>query len=256
MQAFVVHYTPLVDRKNHINNLFNELDIKPKFITKYDRENLLEFSNIYNFSEERWNQQINEIKDILLKNSFCKSSRIEDKFNLFAKNRLNYFYRKFILPKWMKPRKLKLSEISLTLKHYSALKKIENFNEPALIVEDDIVLKADSLDYLKQSFLLCSKKFDYIDLGGGCDLPFYKDDRLIQNTNKFISLAVPRSRTTAAYMITPAAAKKLAIGIFPITMPIDWQYQYIFKKMNFKVSWSYPSGFIHGSQKHFKSSIN
>ena len=30
----------------------------------------------------------------------------------------------------------------------------------------------------------------------------------------------------------------------------------VFKKMNFKVSWSYPSGFIHGSQKYFSSSIN
>ena len=57
-------------------------------------------------------------------------------------------------------------------------------------------------------------------------------------------------------MITPAAAKELALGIFPITMPIDWQYQYVFKKMDFKVSWSYPSGFIHGSQKYFASSIN
>ena len=256
MEVFVIHYTPLRDRKKHINTLFGELEIKPTFITKYDRENLNEYTNTYNFSEERWNQQIYEIKDILLKNSFCKSVKIEDKFNLFAKNRFNYFYSKFILPKWMQARKLKLSEISLTLKHYSALKKIEKFNEPALIVEDDIVLKNDSLDYLKQSFLLCSEKFDYIDLGGGCDLPFYKDDRFIQNTNKFISLAVPRSRTTAAYMITPAAAKKLANGIFPITMPIDWQYQYIFKKMNFKVSWSFPSGFIHGSQKYFKSSIN
>ena len=256
MQAFVIHYTPLKERKKHIKKLFNELEIKPKFITKYDRENLLEFSNTYNFSEERWNQQLYEIKDILLKNSFCKSTKIKDKFNLSAKNRFNYFFYKFILPKWMKARKLKLSEISLTLKHYSALKKIEKFNEPALIVEDDVVLKSDSLDYLKQSFKLCSEKFDYVDLGGGCDLPIYGDDRLIQNTNKFISLAVPRSRTTAAYMITPAAAKELAIGIFPITMPIDWQYQYVFKKMDFKVSWSYPSGFIHGSQKCFASSIN
>ena len=131
--------------------------------------------------------------------------------------------------------------------------KDKKFNEPAIIVEDDMVLKSDSLDYLKQSSLLCSKKFDYIDLGGGCDLPFYKDDRLIQNTNKFISLAVPKE-LQLLYDYS-AAAKKLATGIFPITM-IDWQYQYIFKKMNFKVSWSYPSAFIHGSQKHFKSSIN
>ena len=59
-------------------------------------------------------------------------------------------------------------------------------------------------------------------------------------------------------MINPKTASKIANELFPIVMPIDWQYQFIFLKYNFKVPWTLPPAFIHGSIENkgiFKSSI-
>ena len=57
-------------------------------------------------------------------------------------------------------------------------------------------------------------------------------------------------------MISSEPACKLYDGIIPFIMPIDWQYNYLFKINNFKVAWSDPPAFIHGSQDiYYKSSI-
>jgi GR25 family glycosyltransferase involved in LPS biosynthesis len=42
MEAFVIHYTPLVDRKAHITQELTREGITPVFIEKYDREHLTE----------------------------------------------------------------------------------------------------------------------------------------------------------------------------------------------------------------------
>ena len=36
----------------------------------------------------------------------------------------------------------------------------------------------------------------------------------------------------------------------PLIMPTDWQFNYLFQKHNFKVAWSNPPAFIHGSQSN------
>ena len=63
-----MHYTPLKKRKVHIQSLFKELNLYPEFVTKYDRENLQDFSYVYKFNKDEWNRKINLIKKIILKN--------------------------------------------------------------------------------------------------------------------------------------------------------------------------------------------
>ena len=87
---------------------------------------------------------------------------------------------------------------------------------------------------------------------------YVEEDKFLIDEERFVQLKIPRSRTTAAYIINPESALKLASGILPVTMPIDWQYQFLFLKHNFKVLWTYPPAFIHGSKESkyfFKSSI-
>ena len=137
-----------------------------------------------------------------------------------------------------------------------ALRKIKNLNSPALVIEDDIIAKENSFELIEQAFKLCSQSFDYVDLGGGCDLVPFRNEMPIKNFHNFVLLSLPRTRTTAGYMISPNAARILSEEMTPIIMPTDWQFNYLFKKHKFKVAWSDPAAFIHGSQsKHYLSSI-
>ena len=62
MNIFVIHYTPLIERKKHIQRLFKKLDLKPEFITKYDRDKLMELEGNYTFNKNKWNKEISLIK--------------------------------------------------------------------------------------------------------------------------------------------------------------------------------------------------
>ena len=253
MKIFITHYTPLKERKAHIEELLYKLNYKGYFITEFDREELDECSWKYKFNSNQWKTEYHLIKNILFKNvsNFGKKRSLKHKIYWD----LAKIFEKISTPKCFRPRKLTLSEISLTLKHHKALKEIEKSDEPGLIMEDDIILRPESKQLIENSFLLCKSEFDYIDLGGGCDLPLFKEDKQLKKYHRFIKLNIPRSRTTAAYMINSKCAKVLSEGLFPLSMPIDWKYQYLFLKNNIKVGWSNPSAFIHGSQGIFKTSI-
>jgi len=44
--------------------------------------------------------------------------------------------------------------------------------------------------------------------------------------------------------------------MIPFIMPTGWQFNYLFQKHNFKVSWAEPPAFIHGSQNEsYQSTI-
>ena len=107
MYIFITHYTPLVERKNHISNQLDKYNFKYEYITNYDRETLT-----------------------------------EKELNLFNSHRL------------------RLSEISLSLKHFECYKKIvfEN-HDYALILEDDVFLSENFEDKLNQYFpYLCIQR--------------------------------------------------------------------------------------------------
>ena len=252
MKTYVIHYTPLIDRRRNIEILLKELNLEAEFITEFDKETLnLEDKKLTQLPKI-WFEEIREIKDILIKNIISnKNCSIKSKIYWFLiKNSKNLF-----LPRSFKFRKLSPAEISLTFKHFSALKKIELSNEPGLIIEDDVLLDSNTNELIKESFKLCDKNFDYIDLGGGCNLPLFHDDKPCRYDKRFKSLDTPRSRTTAAYILNPKTAKLLSDGLFPISLPIDWKYQFLFKKNKLRVAWAMPPAFIHGSEFFFKSSI-
>lgn len=256
MKIYITHYSPLKNRKTHIEKLLKELDLRGEFIKDFDREEINIKDKKFIQNKVLWEKQLSVIKIIFIKNILENT-----KNKNFARKvywQFFYIFNRFLTPKSFRFRSLSLAEISLTLKHYVALRKIENSNEPGLIMEDDVILKPETKNLIKKSYWLCKNKFDFIDLGGGCDLPIFKEDLFVFDEKRFIKLKIPRSRTTAAYIISPKSASKLANGLFPIVMPVDWQYQFLFLKNNFKVAWTYPPAFIHGSIEFkdiFKSSI-
>ena len=254
MQIYVCHYKPLSKRKIYIQKMFAEMKLDFEFITDFDREDIKEYIDQYKMNEKKWNEQISLIKPTLLKN--LNNNRNKKLVDIF-KSQIKVFIYKIFNPKEFKPTVLSDSQISNTLKHLWALRKIKNLNSPALVIEDDIIAKENSYKLIEQAFELCSQSFDYVDLGGGCDLVPFRNEIPIKNFHNFVLLSLPRTRTTAGYMISPNAARILSEEMTPIIMPTDWQFNYLFKKHKFKVAWSDPPAFIHGSQsKHYLSSIN
>ena len=155
---------------------------------------------------------------------------------------------------WIKPRKLKESEISLIFKHHTALLIAASSKHPTFILEDDALEKEDSMERIESIYAYFVKnEIGYLDLAGGCNLPLLNNERA--NSIGICNLVKPRSRTTAGYLVAPNCAQTMAINLFPNSLPLDWLYQYIFLKHNFKVSWCIPELFEHGSQKKYKSSI-
>ena len=127
--------------------------------------------------------------------------------------------------------------------------------ELGIVLEDDILVKESSKEDLRRALRLLGSEVDYIDLGGGCELPNFPLDTTHELDMGFVRTNPPRSRTTAAYAVTPEAALEIAKGLFPCIFPLDWSFQYIFLEKKLKVLWSQPSCLVHGSQDSMKSSI-
>ena len=234
MKIYIPHYKKLTSRKTNILHVCERLNLQSQLITGYDKEDLPDFSN--NQKDECWEEMVNEIKVILLKNA-----------GLDVKSSFDNT--------WLSPRALKKAEVSLTYKHLISLLAIYADGECGIVLEDDIELHPNSTKILEEARRLIKEDIEYIDLGGGCRLPFYSKDHKVYNSEFIVKTNPPRSRTTAGYIVTPKAALKIAMNLFPAILPLDWSYQYIFLKEKMSVAWTNPPAFIHGSQNNQHSSI-
>ena len=183
-----------------------------------------------------WNNRVKKILPIIRRNANLDDSNTE-------------------VPTWATYRKLNEAEVSLTYKHFLCLLQIAASKEKGMIFEDDILAKPDSKKTLQYAMTKLGKNCDYVDLGGGCELPTYQSDITLDSEGQLIETSPPRSRTTAAYGVTPEAALKIAAELFPCIFPIDWAFQYIFIKHKMKVVWTNPACLLHGSKESMTSSI-
>ena len=233
-KIYIPHYTKLHERYTQICSTCNLLPYDYEIISSYDKEDL-PIANKNN-NQKEWEKRIELIKPILLINA---GIGIRQQSELA----------------WLKYRKLKKAEVSLTYKHLIALLKIASSRETGVVFEDDVGIKENSLLELKQAIDLVEQGVDYIDLAGGCSLPIYPNDEPLNKAKKIMLTNPPRSRTTAGYVVNPNAAEKLAKNLFPAILPLDWSFQYIFLSEKLRVCWSNPPAFIHGSQGLSQSSI-
>lgn len=193
-----------------------------------------------------WEDRIANIVDILISNSLNKSL-FPVEFSAYSA----FFRRPFLSnPQnqhpWLIPRPLSQGEISVLLKHHSALSMIGNGASPfGLIIEDDARLSPlTNILFAKTISEFINKNGDYLDLAGGCSLlPTDHDLR----HNYATRLAVPRTRTNAAYIVSRKLAQRLSNRFFPLVFPIDWHLQYLFQKRD-RCFWSNQPVFIHGSE--------
>jgi len=138
---------------------------------------------------------------------------------------------------------IKLSEISLFLKHVEIFKK--ELDDIVIILEDDAILvnnfKNNLNDYLDK---LQNIEWDILFCGECCNLHFYKE-------NNKIFYETTDSRGTCMYILNKGVSKKIYdifINETFIDKAIDLWFNNMSKKYNLKYLWSEPTLVHQGSE--------
>ncbi len=220
-KIYVTHYTKLAERKQKLDGFLRENKLKADYIYDFDRDILNEniINEYYKCDEKEYNNTI--------------SKAYGNKSTLF--------------------RKLNLSEISLTIKHYHAIKKIsEECKEYGLILEDDVLFKEDFVNLFNKYLDNTPKDWEVIFMGNCCNL---KPDNILPNQIAYFKNH-PASKCADAFLVKTSLAKKLVYTMKPFRTISDWEYSYQFYLHNAKVYWWEPALVSQGSENGtYKSTL-
>ncbi|MPN08918.1 hypothetical protein SDC9_156206 [bioreactor metagenome] len=259
---FIMHYKKNIDRRNYIFENFVTDDKTIYWITAFDREEIADsLDDIYQFNKDNWYEIVGKQLSILIGHRLGLSPQHMDTpwsflihcaEDLVKQNGLHEVMQKF--PQYM-PRNLKIFELSLLLKHRSAYRKIiANNYKFGIILEDDFILKDDSIAALNNLISYNIADWDFIDIAGGAGLtPREQDQEVIPC---LFSIQPPRTRTTCGYIISNRLCREIINLNTPPTAPCDWELTYFMQRFNAKAFWLNPTILIHGSETELYQSNN
>lgn len=227
-KIYIVHYTKLKDRYNHISNFFDSCKIPYEFILDNDQEDLTPeiLDQYYKPNKEEYEKRISTLWDVNI--------------------------HKF--------RYLNKAEISCTIKHITAIQKIATeCTNYGLILEDDAIF----YDNFNKRFNECLKQtpddWDSIFLGDGCGDNF-KSSKLLNskkvNENIYL-MPHPATNCAEAYLLKPSIASKIVNSIIPFQNVSDWEIAYQLYLHDAKTYWWNPSLVTQGSRNgKFESTLD
>jgi len=151
--------------------------------------------------------------------------------------------------------KLSAASISLCWKWYNALKRFvdSSENDYGLFLEDDcsfdksvnekhidLIIKLADIPYNRTRSIA-----DVIFLGGAFDHSILNfTETLYFDVDSLVDTLLiadhPSTNTTSSLIINKSAAKKILDVLCPFYLPIDWQFNHIFKELDLTVSHTYP----------------
>ncbi len=131
-------------------------------------------------------------------------------------------------------RKLKYSEISLSLKHIKIIKDIFLNYDYGLILEDDVILCDDFKGEFEKSFSQLPNDWDLAWVGTCCNLhaPIVGEQRVYKMNG---------SRCTHAYIMSKKCASKILEELKYCNDGADFYYNYLIEKFNLNNYWFEPS---------------
>jgi GR25 family glycosyltransferase involved in LPS biosynthesis len=133
-------------------------------------------------------------------------------------------------------RTLRLSELSLILKHnYVFEDMIKNNYESVLVLEDDVLFVEDFINKFNNQIKDAELDYDLIWVGTCCNLkyPNTVSDKFIYKHNG--------SRCTHGYIISKNCAKKMMEFLKQNNYPADFAFNSAIEKMNLNNYWMEPS---------------
>jgi glycosyl transferase family 25 len=133
-------------------------------------------------------------------------------------------------------------------------KIIENNDDYALVLEDDAII-VDNFEILwKKLINEMEDNFDIIYLHAGCGFNIINKLNKVPSDKIWYDCDLKESRTCCSYLISKNFCKKLLENLSPIFLGVDHELNYLQKKLNASVYWSYPELFNEGSTSIYGSS--
>ena len=131
-------------------------------------------------------------------------------------------------------RKLKSSEISLSLKHIKIIREVAEKYEYALVLEDDVILCDNFVEEFLESHNELPDNWDIAWVGTCCGLhaPTSEDKRVYR---------VNGSRCTHAYAISNIGAKKVLSELKYCNTGADFFFNLLIEKFNLNNYWFEPA---------------
>lgn len=221
--AYVLHCKNLTERRTHMEKSLSKINLECEWITDYDAA---------------------ELSDEQVK-------------SYYVRNDEEVFQR--VVPLWgssnYNPRDLTRGEISLVIKHVSALEKASASNAPyTAVFEDDCIFCEDFNMHFESYMKSTPDDWDVIHVGNGFGMKPEKYKKSFHN--KAFLMNHPASRCTEAILFKKEAAKKIRSTILPFCLAADWElaYQYFLHSLN--VYWWEPAPITQASHRNiFKSSL-
>lgn len=217
-KVYVIHYTKLEDRRKKIMEQFSNIS-NLEFINDYDKDDLNAeiLEKFYYPSPTEWVKKVSPLWN----------------------------------PEIHRFRNLNLPEISCTIKHILAIKRISE-NGDGFIIEDDLLLKENFVEEFNLMISDLPDDWDLVIVGAGCNLHsdnITKDKRLYKAKN-------PATRCLDSYLISQKAAKKIMDTIIPFQLVSDWELAYHIYLHNLNTYWLEPSPCFQGSESgEYKSTL-
>ena len=192
-------------------------DRKEELIKVLSEENIFDYEFVCDYDKETWSEE--EIK-----HNFPKIFEVVEGYG----------------------RKLKPSEISLSLKHVKIIREVAEKYEYALVLEDDVILCDNFVEEFSQSYNQLPDDWDIAWVGTCCGLhaPISEDKRVYR---------VNGSRCTHAYVISNSGAKKVLSELKYCNTGSDFFFNLLIEKFNLNNYWFEPALAIQSPE--FKTTI-
>jgi hypothetical protein len=252
LHAYVVHYSPLLDRRSFLSANLIVQDIASTWVTENDflnfDEDFYQPKKILGVSEKLVGMDLG-INSRSLSRSRQKA-RAEGIILLFRSylSKNNNFVTGSIPAK----QKMKNSMIELQKMHLTALaigtKEQENW---VLVLEDDAVPSEAANEKITSIVKNLPPVNTWISLNSGAGLHRTKSEKLKKELGIF-RVKPAATRCAVAYLISIDLAKKiidsaLSEGV-PNWLPIDFYYQVLLRKFKSTAYWTDPAFFEQGSE--------
>lgn len=225
-KIYIIHYSKLKERRENIDSFLKDSGVPYEFITDYDQENL-EYvkSNYYNLDQNEYYRKIDVYKNVNLRPKF---------------------------------RVLSDAEISCTIKHIIAIKKISDECENCgLILEDDAIpYNSNFIGEIEKTIIETPDNWGCIFLGNGIGNNFISNHKKNRITDTLYKAEHPATNCAEAYVINKNTAKIIYDTIIPFQQISDWELACNFYLNNLDIYWRIPSLLYQGSiSGKFKSTL-
>lgn len=257
-RVFVIHYSPLFERKNYLTkNMVKDFDLK--FVTEKDvslrKYKYSKSDRVFGISRKKigMDQGINSRSLVFSR----RKARIQGYLYYFISfiGPINRKYPNLTTGSLNEVKRLENNALEVQAMHFRALELgISEDNEWIFIIEDDAVLNHNE-NYTHKFINRIAKDFKanktWIDLNNGAGLKLTKTDRISDKNNLF-RVRPPTTRCAVAYMISKDLAtevlKLIDLHGVPEWLYIDNLYQVATRKLRAKSFWQDPPLFSQGSE--------